>query len=261
MVILYNLDTQSGSSKIHREMTKPICLWSGPRNVSTALMYSFAEIEQIQVVDEPLYGHYLRVSGADHPGREEIIERMNCDGNAVAAQLLVAPPNGRRLFIKHMAHHLVDLELDFLQEVENVFLIRDPREMLPSLTIQLPHATQKDTGLRRQWQLFEQLTSSGHRPVVLDSRELLLAPTVVLEKLCRHLDVPFSAAMLSWKPGPNAADGIWAKHWYHAVHASSGFAPYVAKPEFPTHLQPLLDECRPWYEKLFAHAIRAKTHG
>ncbi len=224
-------------------------------------MYSFAEIEQIQVVDEPLYGHYLRVSGAAHPGRGEIIERMNCDGNAVAAECLVAPPDGRRFFIKHMAHHLVDLDLDFLKEVENVFLIRDPREMLPSLTIQLPGATLTDTGLRRQWQLFKQLTASGQRPLVLDSRELLLAPAVVLEKLCRCLGLQFSSAMLSWEAGPIDADGIWAKYWYHSVHASSGFSPYVAKAKFPTHLQALLDECRPCYEKLFEHAIRAEPNG
>ena len=123
-------------------MTSAICLWSGPRNVSTALMYSFAQHDAIAVVDEPLYGHYLRVSGADHPGRREILQAMNCDGDAVMRELLQrqASNPSPRLFIKHMAHHLVDLDLGFLANTCNIFLIRDPREMLPSLTGRYPES-------------------------------------------------------------------------------------------------------------------------
>ncbi len=238
-------------------MNTPICLWSGARNVSTALMYSFAQRSDVRVVDEPLYGHYLRTSGADHPGRDTIIASMNCDGSAVMRELIQRQRREptRRLFLKHMAHHLVDLDLDFLGETSNILLIRDPREMLPSLTIQLPQATLADTGLKRQWELFEQLREARLAPAVLDSRELLLDPPRILEQLCRHLGLDFDPRMLSWEAGPRSEDGIWASHWYHVVHRSTGFAPYRSKHEFPDRLLPLLDECRPWYDRLFEHAL------
>lgn len=241
--------------------TKPICLWSGPRNVSTALMYSFAQLAAIRAVDEPLYGHYLRVTGADHPGSQAVMDAMNCDGNAVMSNLLQqqAQESSRTIFAKHMAHHLVELDLNFLQSTQNIFLVRDPHDMLPSLTIQLPRAGLTDTGLKRQWELFQTLSESGQTPVILDSRELLLNPASVLQQLCNHLGVEFSAEMLTWKAGPRAEDGVWAPHWYHAVHKSTGFAPFVAKTEFPEHLRELLNTCRPFYDKLYEHALRADS--
>jgi len=244
-------------------MTAAICLWSGPRNVSTALMYSFAQRGDIHVVDEPLYGHYLRVSGADHPGREEILATMNLDGDAVMRELLdeQSRRDSGQLFVKHMAHHLIAIDLDFLGETCNIFLIRDPREMLPSLTIQLPHAGLADTGLQRQWQLFADLQNAGQQPVILDSRELLLDPPGVLAELCRQTGLEFDGNMLQWTAGPRPEDGIWAPHWYHAVHRSTGFDNYIRKSDFPEHLQALLAECTPWYERLFKHAIRARTNG
>lgn len=238
---------------------KAVCLWSGPRNVSTALMYSFAQRADTTVVDEPLYGHYLRVSGAQHPLREEVLAAVNSDGNAVMRQLLHEPAEEATtvLFMKQMAHHLVDLDQSFMRRTHNIFLIRDPREMLPSLTTQLPDARLEDTGLATQWQLFERLIAIGQNPVVLDSRELLLDPPGVLGSLCEHLDIDFTDEMLTWPAGTRPEDGIWAPHWYHAVHKSTGFAPYTAKGEFPQNLEALLAECRPWYDKLFAHAIIA----
>jgi hypothetical protein len=211
-------------------MTTAICLWSGPRNVSTALMYSFAQNDSVAVIDEPLYGHYLRVTGAEHPGSAEVIAAMNCDGDAVMRALLQrqAEHPEPRLFMKHMAHHLVDLDLGFLRETCNIFLIRDPRDMLPSLSVQLPEPRLADTGLRQ---------------------------------LCAHIGVPFTPAMLNWEAGPRPEDGVWAPHWYHAVHRSTGFAPYRPKTAFPDRLGPLLDECQPWYDRLFEHAIRADARG
>jgi len=240
-------------------MTKPICLWSGPRNVSTALMYSFAQREDIRVVDEPLYGHYLRVSGAEHPGREDVLAALNCDGDEVMCTLLEqqAREPGVRLFIKHMAHHLVDIDPGFMRQTCNVFLIRDPREMLPSLTIQVPDAQLADTGLQRQWQLYCSLLEAGQQPAVLDSRELLLDPAGVLRALCGHIGLEFTEAMLSWPAGPRAEDGVWAPHWYHAVHKSTGFGTYEPKIGFPERLEPLLAECEPWYERLYEKSIRA----
>jgi len=244
-------------------MTTPICLWSGPRNVSTALMYSFAQRDDILVVDEPLYGHYLRVSGAEHPGRDEVLAAMNCDGNAAMRKLLEiqAKHTSKRLFIKHMAHHLVELDLSFLRETCNIFLVRDPQEMLPSLTIQVPHARLADTGLQRQWLLYSDLLSAGQRPAILDSRELLLDPAGVLRQLCERIGQDFTANMLRWPAGPRPEDGVWAPHWYHAVHQSTGFTAYTPKQEFPQHLSALLAECKPWYERLFEQSIRATTSG
>ena len=240
-------------------MTQAICLWSGPRNVSTALMYSFAQHPQVTVVDEPLYGHYLRVSGAEHPGRDEVIAAMNCNGDEVMRELLArqrAEPR-KRLFLKHMAHHLVDIDTAFLQDTCNLFLVRDPREMLPSLTIQLPQARLADTSLQQQWELYEALAAAGQSPAVLDSRELLLDPPGVLGQLCDHIGLPFTESMLHWEAGARPEDGVWAPYWYHAVHESTGFAPYTAKEGFPAELQPLLDDCKPWYDKLHSHAIRS----
>ena len=238
---------------------KPICLWSGPRNVSTALMYSFAQRDDIRVIDEPLYGHYLRVSGAVHPGGNDVMAAMNCDGDAVMRELLEQQRvSDRRLLLKHMAHHLVDIDRGFLTATSNVFLVRDPREMLPSLTIQVPHAGLADTGLRTQWELYEQLVDLGQQPTILDSRELLLDPEHVLQQLCVDLGLQFTDSMLSWEAGPRPEDGVWAPHWYHAVHQSTGFAPYTPKSGFPAHLEDLLTECEPWYERLYARAIRAE---
>lgn len=235
-----------------------VCLWSGPRNVSTAIMYSFAQRTDTRVVDEPLYGHYLRVTGTAHPGRDEVLTAVDCDGDAVMSGLLAessaSPPV---LFLKQMAHHLVEVDKAFLAHTTNVFLIRDPQQMLPSLTIQLPNATLADTGLKTQWLLFAELSAAGQAPAVVDSRELLLDPPGVLRKLCDRLGIEFQQSMLAWPPGPRAEDGIWAPHWYGAVHRSTGFGPYVHKTSFPQHLEPLLAECAPWYERLQVHAIRA----
>lgn len=226
-------------------------------------MYSFAERTDVTVVDEPLYGHYLRTSGAAHPGADEVMASMNCDGGAVMRDLLeqAARPGSNRLFMKHMAHHLVDIDLDFLEHTANLLLIRDPREMLPSLRIQLPQAVPADTGLQRQCQLLDELRARGQEPVVLDSRELLLDPQGVLQQACAALGMRFDRNMLQWPAGPRPEDGVWAKHWYHAVHRSTGFVSYSPKQEFPPELEALLAACQPAYDRLFAAAIRARKEG
>jgi hypothetical protein len=222
-------------------------------------MYSFAQRSDTRVVDEPLYGHFLRVSGTIHPGRDEVLATVNCDGDAVMRKLLVSENEAEKeiLFMKQMAHHLVDVDRGFMQKTHNIFLVRDPQQMLPSLTIQMPHATLADTGLETQWHLFCELREQGQRPAILDSRELLLDPGIVLRKMCAHLEIPWTDDMLSWPAGPRPEDGIWAPHWYHALHRSTGFSPYVEKEGFPEQLESLLAECKPWYDKLYEHAIRA----
>ena len=223
-------------------------------------MYSFAQRHDTRVVDEPLYGHFLRVTSTVHPGGDEVLANVDCDGDRVMRELLTAESDSPSvLFMKQMAHHLVEVDKSFLRDTENIFLIRDPEQMLPSLTIQLPDATLTDAGLRMQWELYEELRNAGQSPAVIDSRELLLDPQTVLARLCDHLQISWMEDMLQWPAGPRPEDGIWAKHWYHAVHKSTGFSPYRHKDSFPAHLEPLLAECAPWYEKLFEHAIRANT--
>ncbi|MGI9174559.1 MAG: sulfotransferase family protein, partial [Rhodothermales bacterium] len=208
-----------------------LSMWSGPRNVSTALMYAFRQRSDTSVVDEPLYGHYLWTSGAEHPGRDEILAAMDTDGERVVREvLLAAPPTSRPVrFFKNMAHHLHGLDRGFLDRMTHLLLTRDPREMLPSLAQQLSQPTLRDTGYEEQIELMEREERAGRPPVVLDARELLLDPEGVLREACERLGLPFEPAMLRWPPGPRPEDGVWARHWYESVHASTGFAPYRSK--------------------------------
>ncbi len=233
---------------------KRICLWSGPRNVSTALMYSFAQRADTRCVDEPLYGHYLEVSGARHPGGDEVVRALDTDGERVVREVVLGPSERPVLFLKMMAHHLIALDWGFLDQTVNVILTRDPREVLASLVRQVPQPRLADTGYEVQLRLSERFPDA---PVV-DARELLTDPPGVLAELCRRLSLDFDPGMLSWPPGAKSCDGVWAPHWYHNVHRSTGFQPYRPKtrPLDPA-LEPLLAECRPLYRTLYARAIRA----
>jgi hypothetical protein len=235
-----------------------LSVWSGPRNVSTALMYSFRQRTDTVVVDEPLYGHYLRTSDADHPGAREVLNDMDDDGERVVRETILGPCRRRVHFFKNMAHHLPGLDQGFLDGVTNVLLIRDPTEMLPSLAKQLPSPILRVTGLREQAVILDSVLARGEQPLVLDARELLLDPSGVLARACVRLGIPFEESMLSWPAGPKPEDGVWAQHWYHNVHASTGFAPYRPYTEpFPDRLKALLQECLPIYERLQEYAIKA----
>lgn len=237
--------------------TVRICLWSGPRNVSTALLYSFGQRADTFALDEPLYGHYLRVTGVAHPGRERILPQLEPDGERVVRETLLGPCDKPVLFAKSMAHHLVELDRTFLAKLINVLLIRNPEQMLPSLAHQIPEPTLLDTGLEMQSELFDQLTALGQDPPVLDSRLLQNHPEAVLQKLCAAMGIDWDPAMLEWPAGPRPFDGCWAPWWYQNVHRSTGFSPYRAKTEpFPEKLRPLLEQCRPHYERLLSRALR-----
>ncbi len=235
-----------------------LSVWSGPRNVSTALMYSFRQRPDTVVVDEPLYAHYLRTTGADHPGISEVLETMEGDGGRVVREVILGPCGRPVHFFKNMAHHLVGLDREFLSRITNVLLIRHPEEMLPSLAEQLPEPTLRDTGLRQQVEILDAVLEEDGEPVVFDAKELLLDPAGILRKACERLGIPFEEKMLRWPAGPKPEDGVWSKHWYDSVHASTGFAPYRPKTgRFPQRLEPLLVECLPLYERLRGHAITA----
>ena len=233
-------------------------VWSGPRNVSTALMYSFAQRADTRVVDEPLYAHYLRATGVEHPGREQVLASQDADGAAVVRSVVLGPCDRPVLFLKQMAHHLVELDRDFLASCANVLLTRDPRDMLPSLAENIAQPVLRDTGYAAQLSILEDLRRLGREPVVLVASELLKDPRAVLSQLCARVGLRFEEAMLSWPAGARPEDGAWAPHWYSSVHRSTGFAPWSPKDApFPPRLRPLLAEVQPMYEQLSRMAIRA----
>lgn len=240
-------------------VTLRINCWSGPRNVSTALMRSFAQRADARAFDEPLYGHYLKTTGAPHPGRDELIEVLETDPETIIATTILGPSDREVVFFKQMVHHLTpDLDLRFLDRCVNVLLIRDPAEVIASLVHQLPEPTMRDVGLERQAALFHDLRSRGQEPPVLDAKQLLLDPERVLKELCSRIRLEWDPAMLSWEAGPHPEDGVWAKYWYDNVQTSAGFAPYRAKSrEVPGSCRELLAECRIHYDMLIPHAIVA----
>ncbi|MEX0857819.1 MAG: sulfotransferase family protein [Balneolaceae bacterium] len=232
---------------------KRVCLWSGPRNISTALMYSFAQREDTTVVDEPLYAHYLTSTDADeyHPGAKEVISNQENNGQKVVDEVIFGDYETPIVFFKHMAHHLVDLDWSFMKDTVNVILTRDPHEMLPSYARQVAKPEMRDVGYARQLELLKYLRSIGQNPPVIDSRKILEYPKSRLRELCDSIGIPFNDAMLHWPAGSRPEDGIWAKYWYHNVHKSTGFKSYSPKTEpFPEELKELLEECTEIYEEL-----------
>jgi hypothetical protein len=231
-------------------------MWSGPRNISTALMRSWGNRPDTVVCDEPLYAHYLKETGINHPGRAEVLAAYETDWRRVVDGITGPVPNGKRIYYqKHMAHHLipsVGRDWIFGGAVRNAFLIRDPREMITSLTKVTPDISVEDTGLPQQEELFRELCERGGPPPVVDARDVLRDPRKVLSALCEALGVPFDEAMLSWPPGPRDTDGVWSKYWYGTVERSNGFRPYEEKKErVPPSLENVYDECRQHYDTLF----------
>ncbi len=242
---------------MEKNNTKRICLWSGPRNISTALMYSFAQREDTCVYDEPLYGHYLSQTDADeyHPGAEEVLESMENDGQKVV-DWMMGPHDKPVVFFKQMTHHLVNLDRSFLDETINVILTRDPKEMLPSYAKQVKNPSMRDVGYAQHLDLLQYLQERNSKFAVLTSKDVLIDPPQTLSKLCDAIGIPFDEAMLSWEKGARPEDGVWAKYWYQNVHESTGFKPYQPKTDpFPEELKPLLAKCRPIYEKLVEYVI------
>jgi hypothetical protein len=226
-------------------------MWSGPRTVSTALMRAWENRPDTVVADEPLYSFYLAATGLDHPGRDEVIASQPLDWRAVLRELTTGPlPPGVTIYYqKHMTHHLLPwVDRSALAGLRHAFLIRDPRSLLASYARVRSAPTLADLGLRQQAEIFEEFGGP-----VLDSADLLAAPEPALRALCAALGVPFSAAMLSWPPGPRASDGVWAPYWYDSVRRSTGFVPVtgpVTPRDLDPALEPLLEECMPYYGKL-----------
>jgi sulfotransferase family protein len=241
---------------------KPLrfAMWSGPRNISTAMMRAWENRGDCAVVDEPLYAHYLAQTGLDHPGREEVIAAGETDWRKVAARLTGPPPDGKPIWYqKHMTHHLLPhIGRAWLGELTHAFLIRDPREVLLSYIKTRPNVTAEDIGVVQQLEIFEYVQRvCGVTPPVIDAGEFLQAPEVQLRALCDRLSIAFTPRMLSWPSGARASDGVWAPYWYDAVVRSTGFEPYrVHEREVPPVFRDVIDAAMPAFKALFAQRMR-----
>jgi hypothetical protein len=231
-------------------------MWSGPRTVSTAMMRAWENRPDTVVFDEPLYAFYLSSTGLDHPGRDEVIASQPVSWRAVLSSLASSPlPDGATIsYAKHMTHHVLPaVDLAAFAPFRHAFLIRDPRSLLASYARVRSAPTLSDLGLRQQAWLFEEFGGP-----VIDSSDLLAAPEQGLRSLCSALGVPFSASMLSWPAGARSSDGVWAPYWYDNVWRSTGFVPVAPgpPPSLDPALEPLLDQCLPYYEKLRKNKIK-----
>jgi hypothetical protein len=235
-------------------------MWSGPRNISTALMRSWGNRPDTAVTDEPLYAHYLAATGKPHPGAAEVIAAGETDWRAVVADLTGPVPGGRPVWYqKHMTHHLLPhIDRGWLAGVTNCFLIRHPREMLNSYARVVAEPTADDTGFPQQLDIYASVRDlAGTMPPVVDAGDVLRDPRGSLGLLCDAVGVPFTDAMLSWPPGPRRTDGVWAKYWYAEVEASSGFRPHRPKEEpVPERFRDVYERCLECYQALYDKRLR-----
>jgi Sulfotransferase domain len=226
-----------------------VAMWSGPRNISTAMMRAWENRPDTVVVDEPFYAAYLARTGSDHPGRDEVIASQPTEPAEVVEALLAPLPDGVDVrYVKHMTHHLLpEDDLSWLGAYRNALLIRRPDEVVASYLRSREVCEPEDIGLLQQVRLLEVLDD----PPIVDSADFLRHPGAYLRWLCDWLGIGFSERMLSWPPGPRDSDGVWAPHWYDAVWASTGFEPYRPR---DVHLdadgEAVAAACRPAYELL-----------
>jgi hypothetical protein len=236
-------------------------MWSGPRNISTAMMRAFENRPDTVVVDEPFYAAWLAASGADHPMRNEVLAAQPNDPAAVAAALIGSVPGGRAVFYqKHMAHHVIPgMDLSWMAACRPAFLIRAPEDVLASYVVRRAAPTLEDIGFPQQAALFDREGDRvGAPPPVIDARDVLEDPAGTLRALCGAVGIPFLDAMLSWPAGRRPTDGVWAPAWYDAVERSTGFAPPrppITLDELDPALRPIAEAARPIYERLAAHKL------
>jgi hypothetical protein len=236
-----------------------IAMWSGPRNISTAMMRSWGNRPDTFVCDEPFYAYYLKQTGLDHPGAEEVIAHGETDWRKVVAQLTGPVPGGKRIYYqKQMTHHLLpEIDRAWLGRVTNCFLIRDPAEVVVSYIKKNNDPSLDDIGFVQQAEIFDWVCAeSGSVPPVIDARDVLENPERILRLLCEAVGIEFTEAMLSWAPGLRETDGIWARHWYSEVAKSTGFQkPSERIGSVPERLKSVLDRAREYYERLREHRL------
>ena len=241
--------------------TRHIAMWSGPRNISTAMMRSFGNRNDCLVIDEPFYAAYLRATGLDHPMRNAILAAGQTDWRLVAEQLGGPPPAGLALtYQKHMTHHMIDsIGRGWMAGLRHAFLIRRPENVLASYAAKRVEVTLNDIGFVQQAELFDEICNrQGAAPPVVDAMDVLSRPREILTCLCAALDIRFTETMLNWPAGRRATDGVWAAHWYGAVDQTTGFMAPPADVEFdalPDKLKPIAEAARPHYQKLSARKL------
>ena len=237
-----------------------IAMWSGPRNLSTAMMYSFGARNDFSVWDEPFYAPYLKESKKPHPMLDEIFEREETDPAKVAERCIGEIPNGKKHFYqKHMPHHILEtFPQDWVNDVCNVFLIRHPARVIASYSKKNGVPDLADIGIAKQAYMFDRIyAETGQYPITIDSTDIREAPETMLKLLCEAIGIDWDPAMLSWPEGGHISDGAWAPHWYPEVWKSTGFAAAEDElPELPGHLQSVLDQALPYYEHLAQFKIK-----
>ena len=242
-------------------MIQPIrvAMWSGPRNISTAMMRAWGNRPDTVVIDEPFYAFYLEATGKEHPGADEVIAAGETDWRKVVAQLTSPLPHGRRIFFqKQMTHHLLpEVDREWLGAVTNCFLIREPREVIASYVKKREDPALEDLGFVQQAEIFDWVCArTDAPPPVIDARDVLENPKRTLGLLCDAIGAEFSESMLSWPPGLRETDGIWAKYWYSEVARSTSFEPYRPRcDEMPKHLLEIHKRCRECYERLYEYRL------
>lgn len=230
-----------------------IAMWSGPRNLSTAMMYAFGNRADFAVWDEPFYAPYLKATGLDHPMKDEIIAAHETDAAVVARRCLdTIPAQKPHFYMKHMPHHMLDgFPLDWASDCVNIHLIRHPARVIASYGAKRDEMTLEDIGFAQQAALYDKIGG-----LVIDSADIRADPEKMLRKLCDAIDLNFDPAMLEWPAGPRAADGVWAAHWYNAVHQSTGFAAAEGPlPRVDAKHHEMLAGALPLYEKLHAKKL------
>lgn len=235
-----------------------IAMWSGPRNISTAMMRAFENRTDTAVIDEPFYAAYLAATGIDHPLRAETLAAHESDWRKVVRCLTGPVPGGRAIFYqKHMTHHMLpEFDLDWMKECRNAFLIRAPEAVLASYSAKRERFLAADVGFQRQRELFErECDRLGRAPPVIDGEDVLGNPRALLTALCAAVEIPFSNRMLHWPAGPRPTDGVWAPAWYDSVERSSGFARRHAHPPLTPELEQLAETLRPHYAALSMYKI------
>ena len=225
---------------------------ASPRNVSTALMYSFGQHKDILPIDEPFYASYLRETDKDHPDRELILRNQPTFREKVFDDIQGMSQNHPVLFIKNMAHHILESDFAYMKSWKHVFLIRHPRLHIRSFSKVIPEPTLHDLGTTTQRTLYDILKGKGGRPYVIDSNKLLEKPELELKNLCNYVNIDFDPSMLSWPAGPKPFDGCWASHWYKNAWSSTEFGPAKDPKtvELQDHLNPLMEACLVDYEYL-----------
>lgn len=228
-----------------------IAMWSGPRNISTAMMRSWENRPDTQVLDEPFYAYFLKETGLEHPGALEVLASQPNSWQEVVPEL-VSEGEGI-LFQKHMTKHMLsDIDLGWTQKLKHFFLIRDPKQVVASFAKKVPNVTVDEVGIKRQYELYQEISDIvGCAPAIIDARDLLTQPHAFLETLCGHLNIPFYEQMLKWPPGARDSDGVWAKYWYHSVETSTGFTPFQEPQlELNSQQQDVVQESLSFYQAL-----------